>query len=116
MKLDEIDPLYEMSGFKSKTTGLPANIEIWTRTEPRNHGHSRYRVKVKKDREWAATFLVGSDPKMIDNYNHSLLGREIAQIQQFIIQHKSALINLIDDKIDSAECGIAVMKRRGEVI
>jgi hypothetical protein len=56
---------------------------------------------VKKDREWAATFLVGSNPKMIDNYNHSLLGREITQIQQFIIQHKSALINLIDDKIDS---------------
>lgn len=112
---DEVDPLYEMSNFGPRTTGLPAGIEIWTRTEPTTHGHSVYRVKVSKDNKWAAIFLVSSDPKMVKNINGSLRDGEIDKIQQFIKTHKSALINLTDGRIDSTECGLAIMKQRGSI-
>lgn len=111
---DEIDPLYEMSNFGTRTTGLPSGIDIWTRTEPTSHGHSVYRVKVTKDNKWAAIFLVSTTPKMIKNINDSLQDSEISQIQNFIATHKSALINLTDGRIDSGECGMAIMKKRGE--
>jgi len=114
MRFDEIDLLYEMSGFNSRTTGLPGNIELWLRAEPLEHGHARYRAKVKKNGRWAAIFLVGSVPRLIKPIGGGLLDREISEIQQFIVTHKSALINLIDNKIDSAECGMAIMKKRGE--
>jgi hypothetical protein len=104
-----------MSGFNSRTTGLPGNIEIWLRAEPLEHGHSRYRAKIKKNGKWSAIFLVGSDPKQVKNIDDGLLDREIREIQHFIVTHKSALVNLIDNKIDSAECGMAIMKKRGEL-
>lgn len=115
MIIDEIDSLYEMSGFNSRTTGLPGNIEIWLRAEPLDHGHSRYRAKIKKNGKWAGIFLVGSDPKFMKSVGKGLLSREVSEIQQFILTHKSALINLIDNKIDSTECGMAIMKKRGEL-
>ena len=115
MTIDEFDPLYEMSGFNSRTTGLSSNIEIWLRAEPLEHGHSRYRAKIKKNGDWVGIFLVGSNPKLVKSIGTGLLDREISEIQQFIITHKSALINLIDNKIDSAECGLAIMKRRGQL-
>ena len=114
MLMEEFDPLFEMSWFRSRTTGLPTNIEVWARTETEEYGHSRHQVKIKKDNKWAAIFLVSQNPRMVKNINDSLLPSEIGQIESFIRTHKSALINLIDNKIDSTECGMAIMKKRGE--
>ena len=51
MKIEELDEdfLYEMSNFSSKITGLPQNLQIWVRTDLQNHGHNRYRIKIRKN-------------------------------------------------------------------
>lgn len=106
------DELYEMSNFKSQTTGLPDNIEIWIRTDLDNHGHSRYRLKVKKNREWAGIFLVSKNPKIVKDINNSLKTKEINEINEWISKYSSLIISLIDDKIDSGEFAFEIQKLR----
>lgn len=106
------DELYEMSHYKSKITGLPSNIEVWVRTDPQDHGHSRYRVKIKKDREYAGIFLVGKNASLVKDINNTLRQREINEIEEWISNYSSLIISLIDDKIDSAEFGMEVQKLR----
>jgi len=106
------DELYEMSNFKSKTTGLPESIEIWIRTDLSDHGHSRYRLKVRKNKVWAGIFLVGKDPKIIKDINNSLKEKEIKEINTWISTYSSLIISLIDDKIDTAEFAIILQKIR----
>jgi hypothetical protein len=115
MKLDELsdDVLYEMSSIGWKTTGLSSNITVWVRSDPLNHGHNRYRVKILKDREWAAIYSVGSTPAQLKNINNSIMPGEDAQIKQFIKQFAPHIINLIDCTIDTVEFEMAVRKERG---
>lgn len=47
---EDDDILYEMSNFSSYVTGLPNNIVLWVKSDPGEHGHSRYRLKVKKNK------------------------------------------------------------------
>lgn len=104
------DNLYEMSTFKSKYTGLPSNIDVWMRTDPLNHGHNRYRIKVTKDGEWAAIYTVGHDPKMVKTVNYFISERENSIISDWIIQSYPIIINLIDGKIDTPEAAIEFQK------
>lgn len=104
------DIMFEMSTLTLSEIGLPAGIEVWTRSDPINHGHNRYRVKILKDRVWAAIFTVSSAPAMVKNINSSLTGGEISEISKWIQLHYSPLINLIDCKIGTAECSTAIQK------
>jgi hypothetical protein len=115
MKIDELteDALYEMSSIGWKTTGLPSNITVWVRSDPINHGHNRYRVKILKDKQWAAIYSVGSAPMMLKNINNSIMQKEDGQIKQFITQFAPHIINLIDCVIDTVEFEMAVRKERG---
>jgi len=107
------DILYEMSNFRSRVTGLPSNIELWVRSDPVNHGHNRYRVKILKDKAWAAIYTVGQSPGMIKNINNSLSSTENKQILAFVEQYASIIIALIDSKIDTGEFEYELLKMRG---
>ena len=108
------DILYEMSNFRSRVTGLPSNIEIWVRSDPINHGHNRYRVKILKDREWAAIYSVGSNPELLESISDKLTKSDDGSIKEFISEYSPLLIQLIDCKIDTGEFEYAVIKARGE--
>jgi len=105
--------LYEMSWFDYKTTGLPTNIKIWVRSDLKDHGHNRYRVKISKNNEWSAVFTVGKDPIKIKDINHALSPKEECQIIEFIREFYPLIIQLIDSKIDSGEMSNEIKKIRG---
>lgn len=107
------DELFEMSNFNWRTTGLPPAIEIWTRTDPKYHGHDRYRVKVSKNSDWAGIFTVGQNPDFVKNINNALSVREQNQIILWIREYYPLIISLIDGKIDSAEFALEIRKIRG---
>jgi hypothetical protein len=110
MKADE---LFEMSNFNYRTTGLPTYIEVWTRTDPKYHGHDRYRIKVTKNKEWAGIFKVGHDPELVDDLNRSLSKSDINEILNWIKEYYPLIISHIDGKIDSAELALEIQKIRG---
>lgn len=109
------DIMFEMSTLTPRETGLPNGIEIWTRSDPINHGHNRYRVKVLKNRAWAAIFSVGSSPILLKNINQSLTDGEQTIISSWIAANSSTLINLIDCKISTTDCVVAIQKTRGGI-
>lgn len=107
------DDLFEMSQFDYKVTGLPSNIVVWVRSDPIDHGHNKYRVKILKDNEWSAIYTVSSNPTQIKNINNSIKGSEDVLIKQFIVSYHSLIIQLIDCKIDTYELGFQLKKLRG---
>jgi hypothetical protein len=117
MKFNETqdnDIMFEMSNFNYRTTGLPTNIEVWARADPVYHGHDRYRIKITKNKEWAAIFSIGQNPEIKKNINQSLTSSEQTQILQWIKDYFPLLISHIDGKIDSAELAFEIQKLRGE--
>jgi len=110
---DDDDIMYEMTTFLPKVTGLPSNIKIWTRTDPGYHGHNRYRIKVLKDNVWAALYTVGAAPVCVKDVNRSLSDSEQRKIKEFIIAYSSLIIQLIDDKLSSADVETEILKIRG---
>ena len=107
------DILYEMANFNSRTTGLPPNIEVWTRTDPLDHGHDKYRIKITKNKEWVGIFSVGENPTMRENVNNSLSVGEQNEILQWIKEFFPLIVSHIDGKIDSGEFSLEVQKIRG---
>jgi hypothetical protein len=105
--------LYEMSDFGPRTTGLPDNIVVWTRSDSSDHGHNRYRVKVKKNREWAGIFTVGVNPLFVKNINNSLTVSEARSIIEWVQEYSSLIISLIDGKIGSDDFVVTMAKLRG---
>jgi len=106
------DDLYEMSNFSSRTTGLPSNIVVWCRTDPMEHGHNRYRIKITKNNQWAAIFSVGSNPKIVKNINNTLSSNDERLIIDWIKNYSSLIIGLIDGKLDTTEFGFELQKLR----
>ena len=107
-----IKDLFEMSNFSSRTTGLPANLVVWCRTDLGNHGHNRYRIKVSKNGEWAGIFTVGQLPLLVKEVNSTLTASDKAEISKWIAEYSSLLIGLIDGKLDSGEFSIQLQKLR----
>lgn len=107
---EDEDILFEMSNFNHKVTGLPHNIEVWVRTDPVNHGHNRYRVKILKDGRWSGIFTVGQDSHLVKNINDKLSQREQTEIKNWISSVSSLIIQLIDGKLDSYRFGEEVKK------
>jgi hypothetical protein len=113
MRIDEFDPLYEMSWFNSSDTGLPPGIDIWLRSDPKDHGHSRYRLKVDRNNIPAGIFLISSNPRMIKTLKSKLSLKEKIAILEFIKDNAQILINHIDAKLSSVGCGMEIQKNRG---
>jgi len=108
------DELYEMSNYKSKTTGLPENINVWVRTEVVSHGHSKYRIKISKDKmKWSGTFTVGKNPTFIAGKDQTnLSNKEIKVIIDWVSNYSSLIINHIDGILDSGEFAYEIQKAR----
>ena len=111
---DSEDILYEMSNFPSHITGLPENIQLWVRTDLSTHRHNRYRVKIRKNKQWAGVYLVGQFPEKIADGNVQLTTNEDNEIKKFINKFSTLIISLIDEKIDTATFGYELIKIRGE--
>jgi hypothetical protein len=52
-----------MANFLAEVTELSANIVLWTKTQPDELPHSKYIIKVYKDRIHCATYTIGVSPK-----------------------------------------------------
>jgi len=118
MKSEEItnSALFEMAHYSHATTGLPANIIIWVRTQPQALPHNKYRVKVTKNKESSVTFAVWDTKKQFDKTDvvkDQLSGREERLIKDFIKKYKSLIISHVDGKIDSTMLGMEIIKIRG---
>lgn len=112
---DEVENiLYEMSNFPSSVTGLPQNIQVWVRTDLSNHGHNRYRIKVRKNKQWAGVFLVGQNPSKIADGDIQLSSDEDQAVKEFITKFSSLIISLIDEKVSSGQFENEILKIRGQ--
>lgn len=107
--------LFEMANLKPHITDLPPNIVLWTRPEPEKElPHSDYRIKVYKDHKHSATYLVGSDPKIVLNCNvskkYKLDSYEKNQIEKFIKLFYPLIISFIDEKLSVDDLEVQIQK------
>lgn len=108
------DILFEMSNVQSKVTGLPQNIQVWIRTDLSDHGHNRYRVKIRKNKQWAGVYLVNDNPSLAAPGHVELSSSEDKEVKTFIKTFTSLIISLIDEKISTGEFEYEVVKIRGQ--
>jgi len=108
--------LYEMSDFTPEVTGLPINIILWARADSTEYGHSRYRIKVNKNKKFSAIYLISQKPDRVlrtKRVKDRLSNSEEEEIQDFIKKYASLFISLIDAKITSNEVNNEILKIRG---
>jgi hypothetical protein len=111
--------LIEMTNLKSRITDLPANIVLWTRPQPAQLPHNKYRIKVTKDHMHVATYLISSTPALIGIYaskKYALDSYEDEQVQKFIRTFASLLISYVDAKITDDELEFQIQKINKETI
>ena len=106
--------MYEMSNISSRYTGLSQNLEVWLRTDEKNHGHNRYRVKIKKDKIWAGIFTVSSNPTLINPLKNTLTSNDQKQILNWIKKNSTLIISLIDGKLDTIEFCMELQRHLNE--
>lgn len=106
--------ILEMANLKAKITDLPANIILWTRPQPNELPHNKYRIKVTKDHKHTVSFSASSQPKIVEKYNvgkkYNLDAYEYNEIIKFIQQFYSLLISYIDGKIDADSLEYEIQK------
>jgi hypothetical protein len=103
MTLDEQDKFVsEMANFFSDVTDLPANIVLWTRTQPGELPHVKYRIKVFKDRVHVATVLISRSPRLIwevSREKYKLDSYELEQVLEIVSEYSTIFIQLVDGKL-----------------
>ncbi|CAB4129905.1 hypothetical protein UFOVP116_172 [uncultured Caudovirales phage] len=107
----------EMGNFLADVTHLPANIVLWTKTQPKELPHNKYRMKVFKDRAHVATFSISENPKLIwqlGRKKYSLDVYEETESKNIIAEFSSLFIQLVDGKIDTATIKYEIKKMLGE--
>lgn len=117
MTLNESDRfISEMANFLADITDLPANIVLWTKTQPDELPHNKYRMKVYKDRIHVATFSISQYPKLvwrIHRKKYFLDSFEINEIKKTISEYTSLFIQYVDDKITSDEIKQEIKRNKG---
>lgn len=117
MKLEEImeyfEPsLYEMSNFRSKTTGLPNDIKLWVRTEPTGLPHTKYRVKFDHPQKGSAVFAIWGDDALQVEGDWKVKGKELRKIQSLVKLNVNSLRKHIDGEEDSADLTMALQSNK----
>jgi hypothetical protein len=106
--------ILEMANLKAKITDLPANIILWTRPQPNELPHNKYRLKVIKDHKHPVSYSVSNNPDIVEKYTvlkkYKLDSYEEKQIIKFIQKFYPLLISYIDDKIDADELEFQIQK------
>lgn len=117
MTLNEADEfILEMANFLADVTELPANIVLWTETQPSTLPHTKYRMKVYKERVHSSTFSIGKLPIMlwqVNNKKFRLLGGEITEVQKVISEFASLFIQYVDGKITPDQVKFEIKKVHG---
>jgi hypothetical protein len=110
--------LFEMANLKSKITDLPANIILWTRAQPDELPHTKYRLKITKDHKHPVTYSVAKEPEVLERYNvgkkYSLDSYEESQIIKFIKQFYPLIISYVDAKISADDLEYQIQKINNE--
>ena len=95
--------LFEMSNFRSNTTGLPNGTTLWVRTEPHELSHNKYRIKISHPQKGSAVFAIwGDEPKQVEG-DWILTGQDLKQLTTLIRGSYREIRRHIDGEIDSAE-------------
>ena len=99
--------LFEMSNFRSKTTGLADGTTLWVRTEPYELAHNKYRIKISHPQKGSAAFAIwGDEPKQVEG-DWEVSGKDLKLLNTLIRDTYKDIRNHIDGEIDSAELGDA---------
>ena len=118
MTLREDDQfVIEMANFLSDVTELPANIVLWTKPQPKDLPHNKYRIKVFKDRIHVATYSVGQTPQILWNINRNkfkLTTEESQEVMNIISKYSTLFIQYIDAKLTSDEIKQEIKRIKGQ--
>lgn len=94
----------EMANFIADVTDLPGNIVIWCKTQPEELPHTKYRMKVFKDRIHSLTISISQEPVIlweIKNKKNKLDQYEKNELVNVISKYSSLLIQYVDGTMDS---------------
>ena len=106
----------EMANFLSDVTELPANIVLWTKPQPEDLPHNKYRIKVFKDRIHVATYSIGQQPKLLWRTNRnkfSLNKDEDTEVINVISKYSSLFVQYVDSKLSSDEIKQEIKRIKG---
>lgn len=108
MKLTEIqnwfgEHLYEMSNFKSTSTGLMNGSVLWVRAEPNVLPHVKFRFKINHPQYGSAVFGFWGDTAEQVAGDWILTGKDLQQVKTFAEKNREALMSHINGDIDTAE-------------
>jgi hypothetical protein len=118
MTLKEDQFINEMGNFLADVTELPANIVLWTKPQPQELPHSKYRMKVFKDRIHVATFKISENPDLLwetGRKKYSLDMFETNEVKKVISKFSSLFISLVDGKIDNNDVKYEIKKIMGQI-
>lgn len=116
MTLVEDQFVTEMGNFLADVTDLPANIVLWTKTQPEELPHNKYRMKVFKDRVHVATFAISENPKLIcqlGRKKYALSAYETNEVIKVIATFSPLFIQLVDGKITNNNLKYEIKKILG---
>jgi hypothetical protein len=108
----------EMANFLADVTDLPANIVLWTRTQPEELPHNKYRIKVFKDRIHCATYTIGEAPRSVwvtGDAKQRLDSYEEQEAMKVISVYSPLFIQYVDGKINADDAKHEIKKIRGQV-
>lgn len=117
MTLEEDRFVTEMGNFLSDVTNLPANIVLWTKSQPDALPHDKYRMKVFKDRIHVATYSIGENPQLLWNTGrkkYSLDSYESIEAVKVIRDFSSLFIQLVDGKITDKDAKYEINRIMGQ--
>lgn len=107
--------LYEMSNYGSHRTGLPPGTNLWVRTEPQQHGHVKYRIKLTHPQKGDAIFALWGDEVQQVGGNCEIGGRELKKVSTLIRLTQEPIRQHIDGLLDSADLNDAFQQVKLEV-
>lgn len=106
--------ILDMANLIPDITDLPANIILWTKTQPQDLPHNKYRIKVTKDHKHVVTYSLSSDPKVVETYfkgkKYKLDEYEKREIEKFIKMFYPLLISFVDNKMSDTELEYEIQK------
>lgn len=115
--LEEDSFVVEMGNFLADVTDLPANIVLWTKTQPEALPHDKYRMKVYKDRVHVATYTISESPQLVwgtGRKKYSLDTYEAREAEKVIEKFSSLFIQLVDGKINDSGVKYEIKRIMGQ--
>lgn len=106
----------EMANFLADVTELPANIVLWTKDQPDELPHTKYRMKVYKDRVHSTTFSIGQVPEKkweVGNKKYRLDSNEEREVTDVISRFSSLFIQYVDGKMSANDVKYEIKRLNG---